>query len=806
MLDETLIRTVRDGLFQPDQDIYIAPIRHHSPACAWAVQQMIRDLKPTQVLIEAPHDLTPLIPHLLDGDTSPPVAIASLLDREDGPRLAAYYPFCDHSPEWVALHEGTAIGAQLQFIDLGSDTKLLDSEPSSTRPNLMVQEHHFDSGDYVRALARKLGCRDGYELWDHLFETRIGGGDWRSFLSDVGSYCAGLRAATPTATLAQSGDTQREAHMAACLNIARKNMDGPIVVVVGGFHAPALLTPKETAGKTRPLRKSAAQSYLIRYGYRELDALMGYGAGLPQPGYYQSLWDHAQSQDGTPDWPEAAHDLIQAFAARMRTQGHGISVPAQTELLRSAQLLAQMRGRPGALRHDLIDGVKTALLKGESTGSDVWNERFLTFLQGHKMGQVSSGAGQPPIVADIRARARALRFDLGDARMRTRHLDIRRKPAHLAASRFAHAVTLLGCDFARRTAGPDFVNHVQTNLLFEDWEYAWSPRVEGQLIEAARFGDTLPAACRGYLAQARQELAEQGSAGDLHALLDLFKRGLLAGLGAELADFITQIEAAIRASGDFAQTAKAVCTLHAIQASRGPLSLPTGLAIAPLMQAAYARLIYLCDDLPNAREDALPPALDALRMLAELLRGPGGGDFDVSLFDAALDRVVSADPAAEIHGAVMAIAVQACRHSTEQLAAVLRGQFNGSDPDLATRMGGLRGMLWIAPSLLWSGQEILSAVDDFLTGLDEDGFLEILPHLRLALSALSPREADRLAQDLAGRHGGKTRDFTAHHHDIDAASAARGGALEARLRQTLQKDGLLNWVTGTAPQTPKESA
>ncbi len=529
MRDEALIHQVHDRLFQPETGLYLAPIRHHSPACAWAVRAMIRALKPSRVLIEAPHDLAHLIPHLLDPDTVPPVAAASLLDLKNGPRLAAYYPFCAHSPEWVALREGAAVGADLRFIDLGSDAKMAGEHDAETGPRALVREQGFDSGDYVRALCDRLGCRDGYELWDHLFETRLGETDWRKFLGDVGAYCAALRAATPADEIAKGDDPAREAHMAACLRdaLAETRADGPVICVVGGFHAGPLLSPSDTAGKTEVSGKSDAASYLIRYGYKELDALMGYGAGLPQPAYYQALWDHAEARGAAPDWPHLAHDIVAEFAFEMRNAGHGISVPAQVELLRSAETLARLRGRPGALRHDLFDGLTSSLLKCEANGADVWRERFTLFLRGHALGEVSDAAGQPPIVADARARARRCRFDVSDGQRRARGLDIRRKPSHLIASRFAHAMTLLDTGFATRQGGPDFLNAAQTGLLFEYWDYAWSPRVEGQLIEAAIHGDTLPAACLGKLFSVRDALADEGRADDLSTLIPFLKRGFL---------------------------------------------------------------------------------------------------------------------------------------------------------------------------------------------------------------------------------------------------------------------------------------
>ena len=787
---ETLIAATRDGLFQPEAGLWIAPVRHHSPACAWAVGAMIREIRPAEVLIEAPHDFDPLIPHLLDPGTVPPVAVVSLSDDSAGWRLSGYYPFCAHSPEWVALHAGREVGATVRFIDLGSGEKMaLRDGAAAGTPVPLLEEGAFDSGAYVRGLSERLGCRDGYELWDHLFETRIGTADWRGFLQSVGTYCAAIRAATPETEIVSADDAAREVHMAACL-AARS---GPAVAVVGGFHAAALIDPVKTAGAVTPRRKSAAQAYLIRYGFAQLDALMGYAAGLPQPAWYDMLWDRALAAGGPPEWGDLAHGAVADFATRMRDEGHAIPVPAQVELLRSAGTLARLRGRPGPLRHDLIDGVRSALLKGEATGGDAWTERIVRHLRGTRIGEVSAGAGQPPLVADAMRRARAHRFDLSDGVPRSRDLDIRRKPPHLAASRFAHAMALLDSGFAERTAGPDFVLGIDTGRLIESWRYAWGPGVEGALIEAARHGDTVPSACLARIAALRAALADDGRADDLPPLVSLFRRGLLAGLGAALSDHLDAISAALMRTGDFAGTAETVQAMHAIEQSRGPLSLDDGLDVAGTMQAAFDRTIRLCDTLPDARDDALDPALGALRLMTDLLRRAGRDRFDADRFDAALDRVDRPGTPPDIRGAIAAIAVGTGRRDPDALSRMLTGAFDGSGTP-EERLGPLRGVLRIAPSLLWTAEGALEAVDAFLAGLDPDAFLFILPHLRLALTALSPRETDRVADLLARRHGVGAGSFLATHDDVDEATAARGAEIDRRLRDGLVADGLTGWI------------
>ena len=113
--------------------ITLLPVRHHSPACAYTLKHYIQQLKPTHILIEAPHSFSFLLEGLLDADTHPPIAIfaqsqkqsvaTTKPDDEDIPPpipeiFSAYYPFCDYSPEWVALKQGHAQKAKLEFIDL----------------------------------------------------------------------------------------------------------------------------------------------------------------------------------------------------------------------------------------------------------------------------------------------------------------------------------------------------------------------------------------------------------------------------------------------------------------------------------------------------------------------------------------------------------------------------------------------------------------------------------------------------------------------------------------------------------------
>eukprot|EP01032_Pedospumella_encystans_P017159 gene17159-19561_t len=94
------------------------PVRHHSPACALHLQRLFAMRAPSVVLVEGPASFTPLIPALTAPEAQAPLAIYTYAVLQGEQRHAAYYPFCDYSPELLALREARRLGIPARFIDL----------------------------------------------------------------------------------------------------------------------------------------------------------------------------------------------------------------------------------------------------------------------------------------------------------------------------------------------------------------------------------------------------------------------------------------------------------------------------------------------------------------------------------------------------------------------------------------------------------------------------------------------------------------------------------------------------------------
>ena len=811
-------KVATDGLRAPEirdeaRGLYFVPIRHHSPACAGHLKALIDEVSPRQILVEGPCDYDAMIPLVASEETRPPVAIVAFPKRKRGETversIVSYFPLCDHSPEFVAIAEAATRGIQARFIDLPSSHRMMRlRKAAEEEPEVAVSltdERAFDASDYVRALCRRLGCRDQNELWDHLFETRAGGAEWRGFFADIATYCASVRAAMGEEELKRDGGLEREAHMVARIREARESGDGPIVIVTGGLHTPALIEGLAAGSADAPAGSAAGESeaYLIRYGFRQLDSLNGYAAGLPLPDFYDRLWRRiAAGEPGEGSaWRDLGVEVLTGFAEHLRKTQPSLSppVPVLTAALEGAARLAELRGRPGPSREDLLDACRSTLLKGEQLGEMAPIIALLrAFLTGSRIGDIPPSAGSPPLVEAARSQARRLGFNVEDGGERNRKLDIYRKPRHREVSRFLHAMAFLDAHFATRTGGPDFLSGVKLDLLFETWTYAWSPLVEGRLIELAAGAETVPDACLRELRKRLRRLEEEGRGRNAGEAVGLFLMACQAGIADRAEEVLPLIEAEVTADPDLPSVIAAMRALYLLWRSRDVLGMSGAEVVERLIGTAYLRALYLLPDLISAREEDLSSLLEGLASLREVMvtAGPETDAIDEELFREAIAVLLDAEVHPAIGGALAALAYLSTLLDGTALTERMRGDFGGAYVEAEDRVAFLRGLLAISRELLWRLPGLATTADEIIAGLDEDEFIALLPHLRLAFCALDPRETDRLAQRLADHlEVGQSALTGVVHYDATAEEIQRNLNLSRSLVQKVTEDGLAAFLS-----------
>ncbi len=804
------LRALAARLVTPE--LIVFPVRHHSPACAWQLRQLLAATPVSAVLVEGPRSFTRLIPQLTHAQARMPLAfygycVFKAQGEAPARRHAAYYPFCDHSPELVALQHAAAQGLPARFIDLDfAEQAAIDQQAHGDElARSLLDERHLQRSQYLAHLARRLRCRNHEELWEHLFEAPAVTRSVAEHMADMTAYCQLSRIEHSEAELRADGTLAREAEMAADIieALAQREADaGPVLAVVGGFHAvvlPDLVAAgtRHPAVKTPPIDDQAAA--LIRYGQERLDRLNGYSAGMTSPAWHQGLWERMLKRDkagvevGAKLRREHTLTVLFDVAAELREK-HRLPLPMPTlaAAYEQALRLAALRGRDAPLREDLVDAVTSCFVKGEL---DAEGALVLAVtrrhLGGQAVGQVPPGTDRPPLLRDFEARARRQRLKIDDPQSRRLVLDLYRRHDHRLTSRLLHGLVLLNVPLGTRMSGPDFVNGMGLARLQEHWEYSYSAVTEAALVEASVYGTTLPLAVANRFEARLQRLIDGDDSRNAGAAAALLVQACVLGLHDHVRRVTATLVQVMAEDASFESVASACGVLGLLWESREPLEARQLAELPALLQSSYQRAIFLGQELRGAEGDG-NGLIDALSRLRELLASTAGQTLDASLFWQLLVHLQSGHDLALIRGAAAGLRYCAGQLDEAGLETLLGGHLKGGvSPSDAVAF--LRGLLGTAREAAWQQPRLLDTLDARLRDWDEAAFVAVLPELRLAFAEMTPKETDRIAQAVAGLHGEQDLGRLVRH-DLDAAAVQLNLARSAQLLERLRADGLQGWL------------
>jgi hypothetical protein len=208
---------------------WLIGVRHHSPVLAAAVPALLDAFRPDVLLIELPMEFAEWLPWLGHPDAEAPLALAGSARSGDGP--VAFYPFADFSPELAAIRWARRNDVRVEPCDL----PLADRAWSAART---AAPSPVDSASVVDAVRRRLTGQSDGDLWDRLVEVGAAGSAAeavRRAALAVGWLIRHDDAAPNPADLA------REAWMRSRIAAA----EGRVAVMIGAYHAPALLEGAE---------------------------------------------------------------------------------------------------------------------------------------------------------------------------------------------------------------------------------------------------------------------------------------------------------------------------------------------------------------------------------------------------------------------------------------------------------------------------------------------------------------------------------------------------------------------------------
>ncbi|MER8419394.1 DUF5682 family protein [Mesorhizobium sp. M1329] len=468
-------------------DIAYFGIRHHGPGSADSLVQALQDLNPVAVLIEGPIDASELLPMLARPEMQPPVAL--LCYPEEDPASTSFWPFAEFSPEYQAALWAVGNKATLQFIDLPSSARFTTAaiggaEDADATEAIQAPENGDAAPlprDPIAMLAHAAGYEDGESWWSDIIEQNPKPGPIFAAIADAMTTLRDGEG--PIAEF----EAKREAHMRLEIAAARKAFDGPIAVVCGAWHVPALQathTQKNDQALIKGIvRRKSTMTWAPWTGPR-LALGYGYGAGVVAPGWCKHLWRTRGRHDAATLW-------LAMIAAVLRAKGHLISTASLIEAERLARTLAAIRERPKPGFEELRDAAIAALFNGEAL---LWGLVEAELLLGSDVGEIPPDTPLAPLIEDLQRNQKAARLK-PEALERELSVDLRSESG-LFRSTLLHRLNVLGVHWGRLTdAGRS------RGTFRERWTLVWEPEYAVRLVENLIYGPTIEKAANGRLIQ-----------------------------------------------------------------------------------------------------------------------------------------------------------------------------------------------------------------------------------------------------------------------------------------------------------------
>lgn len=730
-------------------------IRHHGPGSARRLLAALERLQPSQVLIEGPADCSELLSLLAHAQMKPPIAL--LAYAADEPAASIFYPFTEFSPEYQACLWAISHQATLSFIDLPvsqqlvrpRETSALDVEESQGDETAVEPPHEIpdteadpapsqstdltpSAFDPIATLATLGGYEDGEAWWNDLIEQNQD--DDEAIFATVEAAMAALREAQAERNDIEDRDRVREAYMRLEIAKARKNDLGPIAVICGAWHVPAL-KQKHSAKADRALLKelpkklsaSKVKTTWIPWTSPRLASVSGYGAGIDAPMWYQHLWHHRDAPDSLERW-------LGTVTRQLRHGGQVVSTASVIEAVRLSHSLAAVRGRPSAGFEEIRDATIACLCFGEKL---IWQQLESRLLLGNLVGEIPDDAPLVPLLEDLQRQQKKHQLK-PEALGRELSLDLR-SAAGLGKSVLLHRLNILEIPWGRLSdAGGS------RGTFRERWQLLWQPEYAVKLVENLVYGSTIEQAANNRISEA---LAQENH---LNRLAETVQRCLESQLNAAAEVGLSRLDERAAHTSDALELLDSLAPLVNIHRYGTAREMSLGhietLVNRLAIQAALA-LPYACRNLSDEEALRFRTSVNNAHKAMQL------AELETSIMDEwwqALQHVVEGHVSSpQLTGLCARLLYQAEKIDKQTLQRLLQKSLS---PAIATADAAhfFEGFFAEAVQQLLYDRILLKAVEHWLLHLEETLFVEYLPLFRRVFSELDATERKRMLDNILG--------------------------------------------------------
>lgn len=741
-------------------------VRHHGPGSARAVRAALEQIRPEVVLVEGPPEAAAVVELAGEAHMRPPVALLAhtlpavlpgtaqsrgTTPGPPGPRTpgpgaapshpmtpgaeAAFWPFAEFSPEWVAIRYALARGVPVRFIDLPA------AHTFAIRRNRTADGAGEDDASQLRIdplayLAATAGYDDPERWWEDAVEHRLAGDGDAGPLAQFAAIADAMGALRERyGAGGHRDDLLREAHMRLRIRAATREFDR-VAVVCGAWHVPAL-AEQTTLTADRELLKGLPKAKVevtwIPWTNQRLGRHSGYGAGIASPGWYQHLFAASTNGDRT----RVVARWLTRLAGLLREADYPVSSAHIIESVRLAEALAVMRGRPLAGLTETMDAARAVMCDGSDIPLGLIYQRMVV---GDDIGEVPEEAPAVPLQRDLARTQRTLRLKPA-ALERELELDLR-KEIDAARSRLLHRLRLLGIAW-----GEPIEVHGATGTFREAWRLRWEPELAVRVAEAGVWGVTVVAA-----ATAKAE-DTAGKAESLAAITALAERCLLADVPDALPTVMRVLadRAALDADvGHLAQALPALVRSVRYGDVRGTDSAALRSVAEGLARRVCVGLPPACFGLDADGAAEMRTHLDAAHVSIGLLRAAGSGtdlgeQWSRTLLSLATGAAAASGPRREplmaqphlLRGRATRLLLDGGDMAADEAARLMGLALSpGTPPDAAAAW--VEGFLAGGGMLLIHDERLLTLVDNWLTAVPADMFTDVLPLLRRTFAGFEP--------------------------------------------------------------------
>ena len=710
--------------------IEILGIRHHGVGSAIQVLKRLAAFSPDLVLIEGPPEIDHLLSFIGVSELTPPVSI--MVYNENNPMQSSFYPYAEFSPEWVAAAYANRNLIPVKSIDLPAKISMNTNFNAAEKPIVKTENHGEQRqilsksmrNNPMSYLARIAGFENSEKWWEYMFENNNSTSDAEDHFAAVSLAMSSLREQGIKSIL-DTENVYREAYMRTLIRKYQLEMYDNIAIICGAWHAPSLQQLESSAKADMKLIKSLPKSKLklnaswIPWTNSRLSMHSGYGAGINSPGWYEHLWDNREN---------IAISWLSKVAGHFRKNGQDISTAHVLEAYRLAVALCQLRNKAHISIDELNESVLTVMCMGDAVLLELIKKEMIV---NEKIGLVPDDIPKVPLQVDFEKTIKSLRLKLSAA-PKDYTLDLR-KANDLKRSILFHRLNILSVPWA-------VLGKAKSKGTFKElWRLAWNPAMMVSIIDKAFLGNTVKSAS---LKQILNEISENHKTNELSQLL---QNVIPADLNDSVEPILNRIDELSAISSDIQDLLTALPTLIGISrygdVRKSDLTI-LGYIVNRLLTKVCLGLPNACYGLDDEQSNEMFQLISKLQSAIKIHNQTGIWD----LWHQSLHILMEKEGIHHIiQGCTCRLLLDGDAIDQEETNQKLSFALSSAhDPyHVASWIEGFlrgSGMLLIYDNRLWN------LIYNWVTEIEEEVFIKLLPYLRRAFSKFEHTERKQIGQ------------------------------------------------------------